>query len=103
MLVKQLGVGDMKWILFAASLFALWVSFNALFMLPGRYAAFNFEVAGAGVTIGILTAWLSGKRFTDAERSKRRRRTIMQTPPVVVCTFILFVFCAMGLLKVIVP
>ena len=46
MLIEQLGVRDMKWVLFALSLFALWVTFNALFMLPGRYTAFNFELAG---------------------------------------------------------
>lgn len=88
----------MKWLLFAVSLFALWVSFNALYMLPGRYAAFNFEVAGFGIVIGILTAWLSGKRFADADRPKRKKRPIMQTPPMVLCTFILVIFCAIGLL-----
>src|ERR1700677_4665779 len=99
MLIEQLGVRDMKWVLFALSLFALWVSFNALYMLPGRYTAFNFELAGAGITVGILTAWLSGKRFATADEPKRKQRTIMQTPPVVLCTFVLVIFCAMGILR----
>jgi uncharacterized membrane protein YidH (DUF202 family) len=90
----------MKWLLFAVSLFTLWVSFNALFMLPGRYTAFNFELAGVGIAVGILAAWLSGKRFTDSDPRKRNRGKIMQTPPVVLCIFILVIFCAMGALKV---
>jgi len=95
----EVGCSDMKWLLFAVSLFALFVSFNALYMLPGRYAAFNFDLAGFGTLIGILTAWLSGKRFADSDRPRRKKRTIIQTPPVALCTFILVIFCAMGLLK----
>ena len=90
----------MKWLLFAISLFALWVAFNALFMLPGRYTAFNFELAAAGIVIGIATAWLSGKRFVDTGR-RGKRGALMQAPPVVLCTFILVIFCAIGILKVV--
>jgi hypothetical protein len=89
----------MKWILFAISLFALWVAFNALFMAPGRYSAFNFEVAGAGIVIGVLLAWISGKRFLVAEPKRTLEAAIMKTPPMVLCMFILFVFCAIGVVK----
>jgi membrane associated rhomboid family serine protease len=89
----------MKWILFAISLFVLWVAFNALFMAPGPYSAFKFEVAGVGIALGVLTAWLSGKRFADAEPKRRRSAAIMKAPPVVLCIFILFVFCAIGVVK----
>lgn len=89
----------MKWLLFAISLFALWVSFNALYMLPGRYSAFNFELAAVGIAVGIAAAWLSGKRFADADQRKRKKGTIMQAPPVVLCAFILIIFCVMGVLK----
>jgi membrane associated rhomboid family serine protease len=82
----------MKWLLFALSLFALWVAFNALFMLPGRYTAFNFELAAAGIVIGIVTAWLSGKRFIDTGHRRGKRGALMQAPPVLLCTFILVIF-----------
>ena len=88
----------MKWLFFAFSLFCLWVAFNALYMLPGKYTPFNFELAGTGIGIGILTAWLSGKRFVVAE-PKRQRSSIVQSPPVVLCIFILIIFCVIGLLK----
>jgi hypothetical protein len=91
----------MKWLLLAVSLLALWVSFNALYMVPGRYTAFNFEVAGIGIAIGILTALLSGKRFVDVDRGRRTKKAIMLTPPLVLCTFILLVFCVMAGLKII--
>ena len=91
----------MKWLPFAVSLFALWVSFNALFMAPGpRYRTFDFQVAGVGIAVGILTAWLSGKRFVVANRARSTKGAIMLTPPVVLCTFILFVFGAMAVLKI---
>lgn len=89
----------MKWILFAISLFALWVAFNALFMAPGRYSAFNFEVAGVGILVGITLAWVSGKRFADAEPKRRRSGAILKAPPMVLCIFILFVFCTIGVIK----
>jgi membrane associated rhomboid family serine protease len=89
----------MKWLLFAISLFALWVAFNALYMLPGPYTAFNFELAAAGIGVGTLTAWLSGKRFTHTERRKRRSSALMKAPPVVLLIFILVIFCAIGILR----
>ena len=70
----------MKWPLFVISLFALWVAFNALYMLPGRYTAFNFELAAIGIGVGILTAWLSGRRFAEADSRRRKRGAIMQSP-----------------------
>ena len=88
----------MKWILFALSLLALWVAFNSLFMLPGQYSAFNFELAGVGVIAGVVLAWISSKQFVAAE-PKRHRGAIMKAPPMVLCIFIVFVFCAIGVIK----
>jgi hypothetical protein len=89
----------MKWLLFVVSLFSLWVSFNSLFMLPGQYSAFNFEIAAVGIAIGVLTAWLSSKRFADAQRKRRRSGAILEAPPIALCLFVLVVFCVMGVLK----
>jgi hypothetical protein len=88
----------MKWLLFGTSLFALWVAFNALFMLSGPYSTFNFVVAAVGVCVGVFMAWLSSKRFVEAQ-PKRRRTAIMQAPPMALCFFILFLLCSMGVLK----
>ena len=90
----------MKWPLFVISLFALWVAFDALYMLPGRYTAFNFELAAVGIGVGILTAWLSGRRFAEADSRRRKRGAIMQAPPVVACIVVLVVFSAIALLKI---
>ena len=89
----------MKWVLFAISLFALWVAFNALFMLPGQYSAFNFELAGSGIVAGILLAWVSSKGFLASEPKRLRNTAIMKAPPMVLCIFILIVFCAIGVIK----
>ncbi|MBV8207819.1 MAG: hypothetical protein JO041_13580 [Acidobacteria bacterium] len=89
----------MKWLLFVISLFALWVAFNALYMVPGRYDAFRLEFAGGSITVGILAAWLSGRRFAKSDASKPRTGAILQAPPVVLCIFILAIFCAMAVMK----
>jgi hypothetical protein len=88
----------MKWILFGISVFALWVAFNALFMLPGPYSAFNFDAAAVGMAVGVLMAWLSSKRFVEAQ-PRRQRTAVLQAPPMIVCLFVLFLLCAMGALK----
>jgi hypothetical protein len=41
------------------SIFCLWVAFNALFMVPGRYDAFRIEVACFAVVVAILLALIS--------------------------------------------
>ena len=89
----------MKWFLFALSLLGLWIAFNSLFMLPGQYSAFNFALAGVGVGVGVLLAWISSKRFVDAEPKTNRSAAILQAPPMVLCAFILLVFCAIGFVK----
>lgn len=99
--VVQLRASEMKWLLFAVSLFTLWVAFNALFMASGRYHAFNFEVAGIGIALGVMTAWLSSKKFMRTERETSRGAAVLKAPPVLFCIFILLLFCAMGALKVV--
>jgi uncharacterized membrane protein YidH (DUF202 family) len=89
----------MKWLLFLLSVFAMWVAFNSLFMLPGHYSAFNFELAGLCIGVGVLLAWVSGKRFVDASPKRRRRAAVMEAPPMVLCAFILLVFIAIGVVK----
>lgn len=89
----------MKWLLFEVSLFTLWVAFNALFMAPGRYHAFNFEVAGIGIAVRVMTAWLSGKKFVRTEQKTPSGAAIMKAPPMLLCVFILLLFCAIGALK----
>ena len=89
----------MKWLLFAISLFALWFAFNLLFMVPGHYSAITVGLAAGGIIVGLSMAWLSGKRFVGGEAKTRRSVAIMKAPPMVLCIFILFVFCAMGALK----
>ncbi|HKD79726.1 MAG TPA: hypothetical protein VKH81_08535 [Candidatus Angelobacter sp.] len=87
----------MKWVLFAISLYTLWVSFNALFMMPGHYTAFEFEAAAVGITIGIATAWLSSKKFADG--SKSRKKTVLMQIPMLLCILALVIFCVLGALK----
>jgi hypothetical protein len=89
----------MKWFLFALSLLGLWIAFNSLFMLPGQYSAFNIALAGVGVGVGVLLAWISSKRFLDAEPKRNRSAAILQAPPMVLCAFILLAFCAIGFVK----
>ena len=91
----------MKWILFALSLLALWIAFNSLFMLPGRYSAFNFELAAAGIIAGVLLAWISSRRFVAVGPRAHRSAAVMKAPPMVLCIFILFVFCAIGAIKLV--
>jgi hypothetical protein len=89
----------MRWLLFAISLVALWFAFNLLFMVPGNYSATTFGLAGAGIVVGAVTAWLSGKRFAVAGTSSNRLTEIVKTPPMVLCIFILCIFCAIGVVK----
>ncbi len=89
----------MKWLLFAISFFALWFAFNLLFMVPGRYSAITVALAAGGIIVGLSMAWLSGKRFVGAESERHRSAAILKAPPMVLCIFILFVFCAIGVIK----
>jgi hypothetical protein len=86
----------MKWLLFAVSLLGLWIAFNSLFMLPGQYSAINFVLAGIGIVVGVLLAWISGRHFVGTEL---KISTIMKAPPMVLCVFILLIFCAIGIMK----
>ena len=87
-------------LLFALSLLALWFAFNALFMAPGSYRAFSFEVAGIGIAIGVMAAWVSSKRFARTGH-ETGLGAILKAPPMVLCIFILFVFCAIRVIKLI--
>jgi hypothetical protein len=89
----------MKWLLFVANLFALWFAFNLLFMVPGSYSPMTLGLTGVGIVVGALTAWFSGRRFALADTKGNRIAEIVKTPPMVLCIFILCVFCAIGIVK----
>jgi hypothetical protein len=86
---------------FLLSLVALWVAYNALFMLPGKYDYFNFVVAGFGVGLGVLFASMSSRRFAGQASEKRVPIAhILKAPPMAICIFILILFCLSGLVKI---
>jgi len=88
----------MKWLLFALSLFALLVAYNALFMLPGSYDWFGFTAAGVAISIAAVCAWFSGRRFAGKQAT---RRELMLSPPAVIWLFVLLLFCGAGLIRVV--
>jgi hypothetical protein len=91
----------MRWLLFGISLFALWFAFNVLFMLPGNYSAAIFGLAAIGIAVGVAAAWFSGRQFTRAWGRNQHPGEVVKAPPVVLCIFVLCVFCVMGIVKVI--
>jgi hypothetical protein len=64
---KRLGLQAIAVLLFVAALFAFWVAFNAMFMLPGRYSAVNFVIAGMGISSGWLLLLLSKRLLRSRE------------------------------------
>jgi hypothetical protein len=90
----------MRWLLFGISLFALWFAFNVLFMLPGSYSATIFGLAAIGIGVGVAAAWFSGRQFTLAWGRNQHPGEVVKAPPVVLCIFVLCVFCVMGIIKV---
>jgi hypothetical protein len=90
----------MRWLLFGISLFALWFAFNVLFMVPGSYSATIIGLAAIGIAVGAVAAWFSGRQFALAWGRNQQPREVVKAPPVVLCIFILCVFCVMGIIKV---
>jgi hypothetical protein len=89
----------MRWLLFSASLFANWVAFNLLFMVPGRYTSTKAGIVAALIGLAVGTAWLSARRFIDTRLKRQNLAALWQTPPLLLCTFILVVMCAIGLIQ----
>jgi hypothetical protein len=74
-------------LLFFISLFLLWVTFNALFMLPGQWDAFLVSMAAFSAVSAFLISIRSGKLLLPASRNSRSRadRSVFSTFPVVFC------------------
>jgi hypothetical protein len=87
-------------LLFALSIVCLWVSFNALFMVPGPYDSTTNTIAGAGIVAALGFAAASGKQFIAATTSRRiRPRRLWSTTPVIAWLVIVLVFGGMLLLE----
>jgi hypothetical protein len=91
----------MKWLFFSLSLLSLFFTNNVLFWIPGQYDWFNFAAAGVGVTLATLFAWLSARRFVSSSFDGQPKwGDLLETPPAVICIFVLLLFSAVGLLKI---
>ena len=55
------------WLLFLIALLFLWVAFNALFMVPGKYDSFTINTAALSMVLALLAAWGSAKLFQSAK------------------------------------
>jgi hypothetical protein len=90
----------MKWLYLALTVLSLWVAFNALFMLPGKYDAFNFWAAAVAILFAISSAWLGSRKFVNTEsRSRRRFGSLWRTPPTIVCITGLVLIAIAGILR----
>jgi hypothetical protein len=94
---KRVGLQVIAVVLLVAALFAFWVAFNALFMLPGRYSAINFVIAGMGISSGGLLSLLS-KRLL---RSRAEEHAVAATKfPTAICLVLIFACCAIALIAI---
>ncbi len=92
----------MKWLLFFLSLLALFVANSTLFWLPGRYDWFTFLAAPISISVAIFFAWSSSKRFVASSSAAHPTwKNVMMAPPSAICIFVLLLFMAVGLLKLI--
>jgi len=90
----------MKWVLLALELLMLFAANNALFMLPGHYDWFNAVAASTGILLAALFAWLSSKRFAESSTAGARWKKLAAAPPAVIWIFMMALFSAVGLMKV---
>ena len=91
----------MKWILFLLSLLALYFANNVLFWMAGKYDSFTLVAAPVSIAAAVVFAWLSSKKFAKPTAGTPGTTEILQTPPAVICIFVLSLFCAVGLIKLI--
>ena len=92
----------MKWVLFLLSLLALFAANNVLFWMAGKYDAFTLVAAPISISAAVVLAWLSSKRFAkQTARTSPGLAEILQAPPAVICIFVLLLFSAAGLIKLI--
>lgn len=92
----------MGWLFSGLTVLCLWVSFNALFMLPGQYDAFNFWAAGISIALATVCAWFGSRKFVSRMSAKRRRaRSMWAAPPMVICITGLAIIALAALLRVV--
>jgi hypothetical protein len=99
--IREMEPEPMKWVLFFLSLLALFFANNALFWVPGHYDRFAFVAAGTAISLAVIFAWLSSKRFVmPTSAAQPAWKNVVMAPPAVICLFVLLLFLAAGLLKV---
>jgi hypothetical protein len=92
----------MKWVFFFLSLLMLFVANNDLFWVPGHYDWFTFAAAGISISLAVLFAWLSSRKFVAASSVVQPTwRDVVRSPPTTICIFVLLLFLAVGVLKII--
>ena len=92
----------MKWFFFLLSLFALFFTNNTLFLVPGNYDWFTFVAAGISISLAILFAWLSSRRFVAASSvAQPTWRDVVKSPPSTICIFVLLLFLAVVVMKMV--
>jgi NADH:ubiquinone oxidoreductase subunit 6 (subunit J) len=109
-MARRIGFGSVRYrdwkrsglasLLFVLSIFCLWVSFNGLFMLPGKYDVTIVTMVIGAIAVAFGFAIASGKQFIAAStRSNDRSRRLWSTPPVIFWCVVVLVFGGMLLLK----
>src|SRR5579885_1218784 len=63
----------MRWLLFVLELFLLFVTFNALFMLPGAVNWFTFVAPCVGISLSAVCAWFSAKKFLGFQPKRQMK------------------------------
>jgi hypothetical protein len=64
----------MKWVFFVLSLLMLFFANNTLFWVPGQPDWFTFVAAGIAISLAVLFAWLSSRRFVAASSAVGRSK-----------------------------
>jgi hypothetical protein len=92
----------MKWVYFLLSLVALFFANNTLFIVPEKYDSFTVVAASAAIVIGAIFAWSSSKRFVKSTLGLHVSwKKLVMAPPALVWLFVMFLFCLVGLTKMV--
>jgi len=96
--LKRSGFGSL---LFVLSIFCLWVGFNGLFMVPGKYDATVVSIVIVALALAFGFALASGKQFVAAARpvAVKAHRTVFSTMPMIVWFVVVLAFGGLLLLK----
>jgi ribose/xylose/arabinose/galactoside ABC-type transport system permease subunit len=94
---KRTGLASLLLVL---SVFFLWVSFNGLFMLPGKYNLTVVSMVVVSVALAFGFAFASGRQFLSVRNSVRTKpRSVWSTTPMVVWFMVVVLFVGMLILK----